>query len=69
MATSKTSRQTVGFGWTAGPPAGSTATPEEHSVADPQVVTEVVHASTLATETERSLIFRCYLSSGDANFV
>lgn len=55
MVTSKTSEQTVSFSWTTGPPAVRTSTPEEHSVADTQMATEVVHTSTLATATERYL--------------
>lgn len=55
MVSSQTSEQTGGFGLTTVVPAVSYGAPEEHSVTDAPVVTEVVHTGTPATATERYL--------------
>lgn len=55
MVSSQTSEQTGGFGPTTVVPAVSNGAPEEHSVTDAPVVTEVVHTSAPATATERYL--------------
>lgn len=55
MVPPRTSGQTGGLDRTAGPPAAGTATPEEHSAAATQVVSELVHTSTLASATQRYL--------------